>query len=384
MKLKQKFTVSNLIMLITSIVLVGVISVCFLIIFIIKYPVEELYVSRTSLLNPLILSRAIGDFFQKNPTALLYVIIWLLLCIIVFMVTVTIITRLLSISIQKPINDLTIAADNIKKGDLDFQVMGSGYDEIDSLCESFDSMRQALKRANEKEKYMQEERSLLLANLSHDLKTPITSIKGYIDGIRDGIADTPEKQRRYLNTIYAKASMIDDMVNNLSIFSKLEMSKLTFNFIEGDIISFLRDLLEDYRLDLEKNNLKLELDIENSSAIVKIDYEKMGRVFSNLIGNAIKYKKNKDGTLKVSSHIEDNGIYVTITDDGIGINESELKKVFESFYRIDTARNMNIKGSGLGLGIAKQIVEKHGGKIWLKSGGEGKGTTAIIYLPLVR
>lgn len=384
MKLKQKFTVSNLIMLITSIVLVGVISVCFLIIFIVKYPVEELYVSRAALLNPLILSRAIGNFFQKNPTALLYVIIWLLLCIIVFTVTVTIITRLLSISIQKPINDLTVATDNIKKGDLDFQVMGSGYDEIDSLCESFDSMRQALKRANEKEKYMQEERSLLLANLSHDLKTPITSIKGYIDGIRDGIADTPEKQRRYLNTIYAKASMIDDMVNNLSIFSKLEMSKLTFNFIEGDIISFLKDLLEDYRLDLEKNNLKLDLDIENSSAIVKIDYEKMGRVFSNLIGNAIKYKKNKEGTLKVSSHIEDNGIYIAITDDGIGINESELKNVFESFYRIDTARNMNIKGSGLGLGIAKQIVEKHGGKIWLKSGGEGKGTTAIIYLPLVR
>ena len=381
MKLKQRFTISNLIMLITSIIMIGVISVCFLVIFIIKYPVEELQITRVSLLNPIMLGRAIGDFFQKNPGALCYVMIWILICLATLAVTITVVTRLLAISIQKPINDLTNAADNIRNGDLNFQVMGSEYDEIDSLCSSFDSMRKALKQAEEKEKFMKEERNMLLANLSHDLKTPITSIKGYIEGIRDGIADTPEKQRKYLDTIYAKAVIIDDMVNNLSMFSKLELSKLTFEFVKGDINLFLEDLLEDYRLDLEKNDISLNVNIENSPAIVKIDYEKMGRVFSNLIGNAIKYKKSGSGRLDVTSHSADGGVYITVADNGIGIKKEELKNVFESFYRVDTARNMNIKGSGLGLGITKQIVEKHGGKIWLRSEGIGQGTTALIYLP---
>lgn len=382
MKLKQKFTVSNLIMLITSIVLVGVISVCFLIVFIMKYPVEDMHITRAALLNPLVLNKAIGDFFQKNPETILYVLAWALLCICVFAVTVTLFTHRLAMSIQKTIDELTSAADNIRNGDLSFQVMGSSCDEIDVLCQSFDSMRRTLKSAADKEKYMKEERSMLLANLSHDLKTPVTSIKGYIEGIRDGIADTPEKQKRYLDTIYSKAGMIDDMVNNLSIFSKLEMSKLNFEFTTGNINLFLRDFAEDFRLDIEKNDMRLALDIENTPATVKIDYEKIGRVFANLINNAVKYKKPGRGELKISSHIEDGGVYITVADDGMGIDNRELKNVFESFYRVDSARNLNIKGSGLGLGIAKQIVEKHGGKIWLKSEGVNKGTTAVIYLPL--
>lgn len=384
MKLKKRFTVSNLIIFITSVSMIGVISVCFLIAFILKYPVEDLHITRAALLNPVVLSRAIGDFFQDNPSAVKYVIMWFVLCLFTFAVIMTLITRWLSESIQRPIKELTNSADKIRSGDLDFHIMGSSYDEIDALCTSFDSMRSALKRSKARERRLKEERNLLLANLSHDLKTPVTSIKGYIEGIRDGVADTPEKQRRYLDTIYAKAVMIDDMVNNLSMFSKLELSKLKFDFTEGDINAFLNDFVEDYRIDLEKNNIELKKKLENTEAVVKIDYEKMGRVFSNLIGNAIKYKKNGAGCLTVSTHIADGGIYTVIEDDGIGIAPSELEKVFGEFYRVDAARSMNIKGSGLGLGIAKQIVENHGGKLWLKSEGTDKGTAAIVYLPLVK
>ena len=381
MKLKQRFTLSNLIILITSIALVGVISVCFLIMFILKYPVEDLYVSRAELLNPMILSRALGEFFQYNPDALRYIIIWILLDIAVLAVITTAVTGALARNVQKPVMDLTNAADNIRNGNLDFRVMESGYDEIDALCRSFDSMRRALKTAEVNEKRMSEERSMLLANLSHDLKTPVTSIKGYIEGIRDGIADTPEKQKKYLDTIYSKAVMIDDMVNNLSVFSKLELSKLKFEFEKGDINAFVNEVFEEYRLDLEKNNMELSVDTENMPITVRIDYEKMRRVFANIISNSIKYKKDGRGKLKVKSHLGDGGVYITVTDDGIGIKKEELKSVFDEFYRVDAARSMNIQGSGLGLGIAKQIVENHGGKIWLKSDGEGLGTTAVIYLP---
>lgn len=384
MKLKQRFTLSNIIILITSVGSAGVISVCFLIMFILKYPVEELYVTRAELLNPAVLSRAIGDFFQSNPSALRYVIIWFVLVIGVFALITTGVTGTLSGNIQNTLNDLTNAADNIRNGNLDSRVMESGYDEIDVLCRSFDSMRRTLKTAEATEKRMRSERSMLLANLSHDLKTPVTSIKGYIEGIRDGIADTPEKQKKYLDTIYSKAVMIDDMVNNLSVFSKLELSKLKFEFSVGDFNGFVRDVFEEYRLDLEKENMELKIETENIPVNVKLDCEKMRRVFSNMVSNSIKYKKDGRGALAVRSYSGDGGIYITVTDDGIGISESELKNVFDEFYRVDAARTMNIQGSGLGLGIAKQIVENHGGKLWLKSDGAGKGTTAVIYLPAVK
>lgn len=382
MKIKNKFTLYNIIMLITPILLIGVISVCFLIIFILKFPVEELNITRASMLDPLVFSQALGEFFKGNPDAIGYVVLWLFLCVFLLVVSTTVATHFMTKSVEKPINDLARAADYIRDGNLNFEVMGSDYDEIDKLCTNFDTMRKELKMAQERESYMKKERSMLLANISHDLKTPVTSIKGYVEGIRDGIADTPEKMNRYLDTIYAKARVIDDMVNNLSMFSKLELSRMTFDFEEGDINVFLRGLVEDYRLDMEKNGVELVSNISDETAIVKIDYEKISRVFSNIIDNAVKYRNENNPMLEISTFTRDNGVYVCISDNGIGIEEKELKNVFEGFYRVDSSRS--IKGSGLGLGIVKQIVEKHGGKIWLKSEGLGKGTTAIIYLPIAQ
>ena len=382
MKIKSKFTLYNIIMLITPILLIGVISVCFLIIFILKFPVEELNITRASMLDPLVFSQALGEFFKGNPDAIGYVVLWLFLCVVLLVVSTTVATHFMTKSVEKPINDLAKAADYIRDGNLNFEVMGSDYDEIDKLCTNFDTMRKELKMAQERESYMKKERSMLLANISHDLKTPVTSIKGYVEGIRDGIADTPEKMNRYLDTIYAKARVIDDMVNNLSMFSKLELSRMTFDFEEGDINVFLRGLVEDYRLDMEKNGVELVSNISDETAIVKIDYEKISRVFSNIIDNAVKYRNENNPMLEISTFTRDNSVYVCISDNGIGIEEKELKNVFEGFYRVDSSRS--IKGSGLGLGIVKQIVEKHGGKIWLKSEGLGKGTTAIIYLQIAQ
>ena len=325
---------------------------------------------------------AVGEFFESNPGSVLYVLLWLLLCTVTLVLSTTFFTGMMTKSMEKSINDLARAAQYVRDGNLDFEVMGSVYDEIDVLCGNFDAMRKELKLAGEREKYMKRERSMLLANISHDLKTPVTSIKGYVDGIRDGVADTPDKMKRYLDTIYNKAEVIDDMVNNLSVFSKLELSRLVFDFEKGDINAFLRGFIKDYQLDFEKNNVTLINNIPTTSAVVRVDYEKINRVFSNLIDNAVKYGNADNPTLEIASFIRDGGVYVCLTDNGMGIDEDELKNVFEGFYRVDSSRS--IKGSGLGLGIAKKIVENHGGKIWLKSDGLGKGTTAVVYLPLAK
>lgn len=382
MKIRTKFTLYNIMMLITPIFLIGVISMCFLIIFIMKYPVDELNITRASLIDPKVFTNALGEFFKGNPGALCYVFLWLFICASLITVSGVIVTRLMTRSIEKPVAELEMAANMIRNGNLDFEVMGSSYDELDELCTSFDTMRRDLKRAKNLEEYMNKERSMLLANISHDLKTPITSIKGYVEGIRDGIADTPEKTARYLDTIHAKANVIDDMVNNLSMLSKLELSRLKFEFTHGDLNSFLNDFFESYRLEFEEKSIKLVNNISSERAVVKMDYEKLSRVFSNLIDNAVKYRSDNNPLLEIKTITRDGGVYVYISDNGIGIAEEELKNVFEGFYRADSSRS--IKGSGLGLGIVKQIVEKHGGKIWLNSDGIGKGTTAIVYLPLVK
>lgn len=382
MKIKRKFTIYNVIMLLTPIVLIGIISALMLTLFIVKYPVKELNIPRAAMLNPTVFSKAFGEFFKGNPGAVMILIVWFLICLALIIISTTIATRLMTKSIEKPMAELAGAAEQIRVGDLNFEVMGSDYDEINELCENFDAMRRELQTANERERVLKQERSMLLANISHDLKTPITSIRGYIDGIRDGIADTPEKMNRYIDTIYSKAKTIDDMVNNLSMFSRLEMSKLDFNFKNIDLNGFLRSFSDDIRLDLEKNNIELVTDISEEATPVRADTEKLRRVFSNLIDNAVKYGNSENPRIEIKSEPGAAGTYVYIIDNGIGIEESEIQNVFEGFYRVDSSRS--IKGSGLGLGIVKQIVEKHDGKIWLKSDGLGKGTTAVIYMPAAK
>ena len=193
MKLRQKFESYNFIMLTAPIAIIGVVSVLFLIIFVMKFPVEEMHINRTALLNPVILTQAVGAFFISHPTAVTYLIVYGAICVAVCAVTSTILTRRLVQSLEKPILELRENVDNIRKGELRFEVMGSDYDELDDLCEGFDAMRRELIRSVEREERLKHEQRMLISNISHDLKTPVTSIKGYIDGINDGIADTPEK-----------------------------------------------------------------------------------------------------------------------------------------------------------------------------------------------
>lgn len=382
MKLRQKFSFYNFILIAAPIFLIGVLSVLFIAVFILKFPVEDMQITRASLINPLILTKAAATFFTDNPTAITYIFIWVLMCIIICVITNTIITGRIVSALERSIHQLRSNVDTIRDGNLNFEVMGSDIDEIDDLCEGFDSMRRALIISREHENQLKHERNMLIADISHDLKTPVTSIKGYIDGINDGIADTPEKLSKYLDTIKAKANLIDELVSNLSIFSKLEVSGLEFNMSKGDLRELIFDVIDSCRLDFEHSGINLECDLGDEPLNVNIDGEKMRRVFNNLLDNSLKYSLPQSKAVKVSGFSDDGNAYIVIEDDGMGIAPGELTSVFDSFYRADNSRSSQIKGNGLGLGIAKQITEKHGGRLWLRSEGINKGTTATVCLPL--
>lgn len=382
MKIRKYFGFCNLIMLLVSITLICAATLAFIVIFIMKFPVEELYVTRAALLQPVVLVETMGSFFRGNPLAFGYVLLWAAVCIAILSATTTIMTKRMSQRITRSLYEVVKAAERVQGGDKSFEMIGSDMQEIDELCTGFDDMRRSLLSAQKREEALKHERSMLIANISHDLKTPVTAIKGYIDAINDGLADDPKKLAHYLKVIKSKNNTIENLVNNLSTMSRLELSKLEMDKSVGELNDLLYEAEQEHIIDAELAGLEIVTELADKSIPVNIDYDKMKRVFSNLLENAVKYRKSDSKRIVISSEIKDSCAYAYVIDDGMGICADEMPKIYDSFYRVDDARASQTKGSGLGLGIARQIVQKHGGRLWLTSEGVGRGTTAVVSLPL--
>lgn len=283
-------------------------------------------------------------------------------------------------SILRPLNVLRVATDHIKEGDLDYSVASDNRDEIGQLCEDFESMRLRLKRLIEDRLQYEEDIKELISNISHDLKTPLTAIKGYSEGLIDGVADTEEKQNKYLKTIYMKANDMSVLVDELAYYAKIDCNTIPYSFSNISLAGYFEDCVEDLHLQLEVENIKVFYEnLVDPEVKVVADVEQLKRVIHNIIGNSVKYMNKPEGIIKI--RIMDNGDYVRvdIEDNGIGIDEGDLPFVFDRFYRADTSRGTKSGGSGLGLAIAKKVIEDHLGKIWAES-EKNKGTTISFTL----
>ncbi|MBU3158919.1 HAMP domain-containing histidine kinase [Clostridium frigoris] len=284
---------------------------------------------------------------------------------------------LLSKRIIKPLSLLSTAVGEISKGELSLEIIEVGDQEIKNLCADFEKMRIQLKDSIRLKKKYDENRTMLVSSISHDLKTPITSIKGYVNGILDGVANTPEKVDRYLKTIYSKSEQMDIMINDLLLYSKLDLSQLPFNFEKTDIIDYFKYCIHESAPELEKSNI--EICLENNLDGLKyimIDRERLMRVILNIIDNSSKYMDKAQGKITILLRETNSSIIIEIRDNGSGIDENDVNKIFDRFYRADIARS-EANGSGLGLAIAKQIVEGHSGTIWAVS-HENEGTSILM------
>ncbi|TVY01234.1 sensor histidine kinase [Cohnella terricola] len=301
--------------------------------------------------------------------------------LLILALTNGVLTYLVSRSIIRPLQTLQKATEEIKEGNLDHEVKPRSKDEIGKLSVAFEEMRKKLKESVEVQLQYEENRKELVSNISHDLKTPVTAIKGYVEGIMDGVTNSPEKLDRYVKTIYAKATDMDRMIDELFLISKLDMGKLPFDFERVDIGGYLLDCARELQVDMEKKGIKLELAaLPEEPVFVKADREKLKRVLINILENAMKYMDKTDGFIGMQVVRQDGDVVIGIADNGQGIAEEELPHVFDRFYRADPSRNSSTGGSGLGLSIAKQIVEEHGGRIRAES-EYGKGTTIYVALP---
>ncbi|WP_315121753.1 HAMP domain-containing sensor histidine kinase [uncultured Clostridium sp.] len=307
------------------------------------------------------------------------VVIAIVVYIISFIVTNIIMSYLFSERIIKPIKFLKEATTEISNGNLDCEIIEDGDQEIRELCHGFEVMRVQLKDSIVMKTKYDDNRKVLVSSISHDLKTPITSIKGYVEGILDGVANTPEKRENYLKTIYSKAEHIDHMIDDLLLYSKLDLKQLPFNFEKIDIVEYLSFCICESESELIKDNIKISLNNDlKTSKYVMMDRERMRRVILNTIENSRKYMDKKQGQINLNLRETSSSIIIEIRDNGSGIDNNDINKIFHRFYRADSARS-EAKGSGLGLAIAKQIVEGHKGRIWAVSHGN-EGTSIMISL----
>ena len=283
-------------------------------------------------------------------------------------------------SIAVPLVKLKKATKNIKEGNLDFVLEVEGNDEFSQLCQDFEEMRKRLKESTEEKILMDKENKELISNISHDLKTPITAVKGYVEGIMDGVADTPEKMDRHVRTIYNKTNEMDHLINELTFYSKIDTNRIPYTFSKLNVEDYFSDCAEELGLEMETRGIELVYAnyVEKGVQVIA-DGEQIRRVIHNIVSNAIKYMEKPRGIIQLRVKDVGDFIQVEIEDNGKGIAAKDLPYIFDRFYRTDVSRNSSKGGSGIGLSIVKKIMEDHGGKVWATS---RLGIGTIMYFVL--
>lgn len=282
-------------------------------------------------------------------------------------------------SINRNIRVFEDASRNISEGDLDFEITIKGKNEFNSLAATFNTMASNLKAANLEREKLENDKREMIANISHDLRSPMTSIRGYVQGIQDGMAGDPEVFYEYLETIKLKTDMIELLIRDLNEIYSMDQKLVSFSYERINLKHFLTDCVEELSFDFKDSGATLNLRSVSEHIIVSIDPQKMRRVVVNILNNAQKYKGRNP--LVVDIGVVNNRDEVTIyfADNGIGVDLQSLERIFDRFFRGDKSRNLDQPGSGIGLSICKEIVEEHEGRIWAES-RPGSGTTINVSL----
>lgn len=285
-------------------------------------------------------------------------------------------------SLIKPLGLLSYGAGQIEEGNLDFKMNYVGTDEFAKVCADFDKMRIRLQESVAMQLKYEENRKELVAGISHDLRTPLTTIKGYSKGLKDGIANTDEKREKYYEILYNKSCDMDVLVDKLFFFSKLDTGKFPFNFENINCNEFFYNFFKNAEIEFKGSGLNLTYKNNcNKDIIINMDFEEIRRVLINVLENSVKYKVEEYGNVDITIDEKEDDIVLRIKDDGPGVLEENLQRLFNSFYREDSSRANSSEGSGLGLSICEYIIKAHKGTIIARN---MNGLAIIITLPIFK
>ena len=307
------------------------------------------------------------------------VIIYMSIAIIlILLLTSILLTMWIGRSFFKPIDELNVAMQHIKDGNFDYMLPTDVKEkgEIGAMYRNYEDMRLRLKESAEEKIEREKQNKELISNISHDLKTPITAIKGYSQGLIEGVADNPEKQMKYIKIINSKANDMNNLINELTLYSSIDNNRIPYNFVKLNVADYFGDCIEEIGADLESKQIELNYsNLTTPDTQIVADPEQIKRVVNNIVSNSVKYLNRDDGSGQIDIRILDelDSIRVELEDNGKGIAQKDIPNIFDRFYRTDASRNSKQGGSGIGLSIVKKIIEDHGGYIWATS-HEGEGT----------
>jgi signal transduction histidine kinase len=313
------------------------------------------------------------------PLFIAAAVFMLLLMIAAIFFTNRMLTRRVVKSVTTPLDTLSYGVGQITGGNLSFRLDYLGKDEFSPVCAAFNEMAERLQKSEESRRKDEESRRELIAGISHDLRTPLTSIKAYVEGIEKGVAQTPEQQKKYLDTIKGKTADLENIINKLFLFSKLDTNDFPVNMETADIGGLIVEMVEGLTEEYQNKGLRFVMERSLSPAFVRIDKTLLQNVILNILENSAKYKTAEIGIVSVVCTTENGYAKIRLSDNGGGVSEDAIPKLFDVFYRADPSRGAN--GNGLGLAISAKIIKQMGGKI---SAETTNGGLAInIDLPLV-
>jgi signal transduction histidine kinase len=281
----------------------------------------------------------------------------------------------LSSTMTDRIHLLKKAAEKLAGGNLETRVAISGHDEIATLAESFNQMASQLQTADEKQRELERLRTDLIAWVSHDLQTPLASIRAILEALYDGIVEDPETVKRYLNTAQRDVSSLSALIDDLFEMAQLDTGGIPLEKADSSLADLVSDTLESFSELASRQKIRLEGSVEADVDPVFMDTQRIGRVFNNLISNALRHTP-AGGQIEVRARRADSNVEVIVCDSGEGIRPEDLPNIFESFYRGEKSRSRATGGAGLGLAIARGIVRAHGGEIRVES---QPGDTRFIF-----
>ena len=298
--------------------------------------------------------------------------IWLTILVTIIDIVAVVMWIWIYKRILVPLDKLQTATKKIADGDLDYQLDERDFSEIPFLFKDFERMRIKLKEDEEEKKLSEDAARELVSNISHDLKTPLTAIRGYVEGILDGVASSPQKTRDYLNTIYNKTNDMTSLIDELLYYSQVAEKYMSYKYEKIYVKDFFDEYVKDLYLELETIKIKFEYIVNvGRNTVIDMDKEQIKRALNNIVSNAVKYMDQEEPEI----HLK----VTEMSDNGRGIDEKDLPHIFERFYRSDVSRNTKLGGSGIGLSIVKKVIENHEGSVVAMS-KPGVGTEVSIEL----
>lgn len=326
--------------------------------------IEIFLVTNVSLIAAYMDNAGIDNFFISILVTfdVVVILMYVLFGILVFTVTFMILQE----KSLRYITKISDAMQNISEGDLNVTVEVEGDDEFSSMAANLNKMVEELKELMDKERESERTKNELITNVAHDLRTPLTSIIGYLELLSGDVKLDPELQKKYINIAYVKTKRLEKLIEDLFGFTKMNYGKLTMHVAQVDVVKLLSQLLEEFYPSFVDKNLSYELQSNVPAKVITADGNLLARLFDNLINNAIKY--GADGKrIMVKLHADDEIVTVSVINYGYVIPADELPLIFNKFYRVEQSRSTNTGGTGLGLAISKNIVDMHGGTITVTS-----------------